>query len=106
MLRSFVFHLDGELHDQTRVGRAAQDLRKLWAGERIAVIVRMEPNARHVVHLAAAPQVFLPVWQLRIDGPERNQQSGAMLLAIGGQPRIDAANVPVQDAIETAGPRL
>jgi hypothetical protein len=56
--------------------------------------------------LAAAPQIFLPIGELWIYRAEGNQESRAMLFAIGCEPCIDASDVPVKQTVETPDPRL
>src|SRR5438445_901596 len=70
------------------------------------MIVGMQPNARHPILLAAAPQVFLPIGQLRVHRTERDEKSRAVLFAVRGEPRVDSADIPMQQAVETPYPHL
>src|SRR5688572_64250 len=106
MLRSFVFHAKRKLNDQFPCRRQLHQFAKSWIVELIAVIVGMQPDARHFMLLSATPQIFAPVRQLEIDGAKRKKESRAVSTAILRQPRIGARNIFMEDSVEASRPGL
>ena len=53
MHHAFVFHDQRELHDQAALRRQAQQPREVRIIELVAMIVRMQPDARHLVLTSA-----------------------------------------------------
>src|SRR5579859_3812401 len=70
------------------------------------MVVGMETDTRHLVLFMAAPQILLPVRELRIDGAERDQHTRAVTTAIFHQPGVGAREIFVKYSIESARPSL
>ena len=70
------------------------------------MIIRMQPDSRHVVLFLAAPNIFLPVRKLgiyRSEGHEDALTEGATVLH---EPGIYAGDVLMENPIETPCPSL
>lgn len=103
VLGAFVFHHDRELDDQLVLGGKGEEFVELGSVEGVAVVVRVQTDAAHVVDLAAAADVFLPVGQRRIDAAEGEQQAVAVCIAFIDESAVNAFDVLVQQGIEATG---
>src|SRR4051794_30278584 len=73
--------------------------------QRVAMIVRMQPDTDHFVYLVNSPQVFLPIGNLRVDRAERYEKT-AMLATICRQSSVNPAHITMEQGIEAASPRF
>src|SRR5947199_152290 len=74
--------------------------------ELVAVVIRVQPDAGHVMLLDTTAQVFFPVRQKRIDRSKRDKPYACMRAAFMGEAGIDRRQVLMEQAIKAAGPSL
>jgi len=106
MLHPGVFDSHDELDDESAPLGSGKKLGKDGIVETIAVVGRVEANARHVVVFVTATEVLAPIGKRGIDGAERAKQHRPGFTAIVDQLGIYSTDVFVKYAVKTPRPSL
>ena len=103
---AFVFHLQDDLDDQPVAGGLVKKLGECGVIERVAVIVGMDADSGHLVRFVAAPYIFFPVRQQRVDDTEGAQYPLARRATRRRQAIVYRGEIAVQEPIQAARPCL
>src|SRR5688572_27023018 len=104
MMDAVVLHVPDNLNNHSPLPGRSNELRELGATESDVLIAGKDAHARHLVDLLAAPQILVPIWPRRIDGPERAEKSLSVELALLCQPGVHGVDVLVEKCLVAAGP--
>ena len=94
------------MHDQAASGRKFQQPREARIVERVAVVIWMQPDARHVKRLVAAADVSSQSGSVGLTVPNGISIAVAVLRTGFCEPLVHAGDVFVKQAVEAADPGL